>query len=283
MKKFLIKTKLLVLLSISFLGLSIFAIVAYLTVEKLKINGSLYLKIIEGKDLVADILPPPEYIIESYLTVFEMTNNDSDDKLNQYIQYFDKLQKEYYNRHEYWTKVLEPGDIRNLMLESAYNPADRFYSMVKGQLVPLLKEKRMDEAKNLVTSEIKPLYLQHRNAVDKIVELANKQNGNNETAAHRAIQKYYIFLTILFFAIVIAIIIFSYVIIISISRPLARGVEFAKSIADGNLKQEFTFSNKDEIGQLAQSLAEMANQLKQVLKIVAESSNHLEKTSLQFN
>lgn len=283
MKKFLIKTKFLILLSISLTGLTIFGIIAFLTVEKLKINGKLYLKIIEGKDLVADILPPPEYIIESYLTVFEMTNTDSNDKLNQYIQYFDKLQKEYYNRHEYWTRTLEQGDIRNYMLESAYKPADRFYSMVKTQLVPLLKEKRMDEAKNLITTEIKPLYLQHRNAVDKVVELANKQNENNESSAHHAIQVYYTFLTLLFLAIVIANIIFSYRIIISISRPLARGIDFAKSIANGNLKQEFTSGNKDEIGQLAESLSEMANQLKQVIKTVAVSSNHLEKTSIQFN
>ena len=31
-------------------------------------------QVVEGKDLVADILPPPEYIIESYLTAFELSD-----------------------------------------------------------------------------------------------------------------------------------------------------------------------------------------------------------------
>jgi methyl-accepting chemotaxis protein len=34
--------------------------------EKVKVTGPLYAEIVEAKDLVADILPPPEYIVESY-------------------------------------------------------------------------------------------------------------------------------------------------------------------------------------------------------------------------
>ena len=44
-----------------------FGMVLYSTLERIKISGPLYAEIITGKDLVADILPPPEYIIESYL------------------------------------------------------------------------------------------------------------------------------------------------------------------------------------------------------------------------
>jgi len=40
---------------------------AILTLNKLKVNRPVYQNIIQGKDLIADILPPPEYIIESYL------------------------------------------------------------------------------------------------------------------------------------------------------------------------------------------------------------------------
>ena len=34
---------------------------------QLKVNGPIYRQIVLGKDLIADILPPPEYVIESYL------------------------------------------------------------------------------------------------------------------------------------------------------------------------------------------------------------------------
>ena len=41
-------------------------------INEVKVNGPLYRQIVEGKDLIADILPPPEYIIESYLTAYEL-------------------------------------------------------------------------------------------------------------------------------------------------------------------------------------------------------------------
>ena len=42
----------------------LFAGRAFYTVASVRVGGATYDKIIEGKDLVADVLPPPEYIIE---------------------------------------------------------------------------------------------------------------------------------------------------------------------------------------------------------------------------
>ena len=36
---------------------------------QLKVNGPIYRQIVLGKDLIADILPPPEYVIEAYLGI----------------------------------------------------------------------------------------------------------------------------------------------------------------------------------------------------------------------
>ena len=44
-----------------------FSFLAYNTLMSTKINGAQYNRIIQGKDLIADILPPPEYIIEANL------------------------------------------------------------------------------------------------------------------------------------------------------------------------------------------------------------------------
>ncbi len=41
----------------------------------LKVNGPIYNEFMRGKDLIAHILPPPEYIIESYLTAFDLREN----------------------------------------------------------------------------------------------------------------------------------------------------------------------------------------------------------------
>ena len=42
------------------------------TLQTLKVNGPIYKEIVDGKDLIADILPPPLYLIESYALANEV-------------------------------------------------------------------------------------------------------------------------------------------------------------------------------------------------------------------
>ncbi|MPZ39062.1 MAG: hypothetical protein GEU95_13550 [Rhizobiales bacterium] len=49
------------------LGLLIAVAASLWATHQICVGGPTYTKIIQGKDLVADILPPPAYIIESYL------------------------------------------------------------------------------------------------------------------------------------------------------------------------------------------------------------------------
>ena len=48
------------------IGFASYGLWSFKTLNDLKVNGPLYQRIVQGKDLVADILPPPEYILESY-------------------------------------------------------------------------------------------------------------------------------------------------------------------------------------------------------------------------
>ncbi len=49
------------------MGFAVSLIASSAALQRLKIGGPAYDKIIAGKDLVADILPPPAYVIEAYL------------------------------------------------------------------------------------------------------------------------------------------------------------------------------------------------------------------------
>ena len=44
------------------------------TLNLVKVNGPFYREIVDGKDLIADILPPPNYIIESYTMAVSYTH-----------------------------------------------------------------------------------------------------------------------------------------------------------------------------------------------------------------
>ena len=61
-----------ILLSTVFVGFAVYGLVSFQTLGALKVGGPLYQHIVQNKDMVADVLPPPEYIIESYLVTLQM-------------------------------------------------------------------------------------------------------------------------------------------------------------------------------------------------------------------
>ena len=48
-------------------GLIVLVTVSWIAIETVRVGGPLYEKIVAGKDLTADILPPPLYVIDGYL------------------------------------------------------------------------------------------------------------------------------------------------------------------------------------------------------------------------
>ena len=72
LKNLKVRSQLILLGSTAIVGLILFGLMSFYAMSKIKVNGPIYKNIVQGKDLIADILPPPEYIIESYLTTLQL-------------------------------------------------------------------------------------------------------------------------------------------------------------------------------------------------------------------
>jgi signal transduction histidine kinase len=162
---------LVLILLVSGLGFSV--------LQTIKINGAEYNKIISDKDLVADVLPPPEYIIESLLVVNQLADTtDAQDSTRLRLR-LTSLEKEYNTRHVYWDKVLTDPQIRGYMLDQAYQPAQQFYSQVNGEFLPALDAGDRAEAKRLLP-QLTANYDRHRTAIDQVVKLATAEQTKRE-------------------------------------------------------------------------------------------------------
>ena len=90
------------------IGLGAVVFTGIFALSEVKVGGPLYNKLKLGNDLIADILPPPEYVIESYLEATLALNNPAE--LANRRERLKQLKKEYDERHEFWVKSdLEPG------------------------------------------------------------------------------------------------------------------------------------------------------------------------------
>lgn len=69
----------------------------------------------------------------------------------------------------------------------------------------------------------------------------------------------------------------------SISRPVAKSVEFAKKIAAGDLTAKIDIEQKDEIGNLAEAMQGMVNRLKEIVSSIMAGAENIAGASQQMS
>ena len=158
---------------------------SFKVLNNLKVNGPVYQRIVQGKDLIADILPPPEYIIESYLVSLQAIAAAPAER-KPLIDNLKSLKNDYDTRHVFWSKENLDGAIKEMLLSSADKPAQEFYQIAFAQFVPAL-EKEDSAAAAAALDEMKQRYMLHRSAINKLVELATRRNEADEANARTEI------------------------------------------------------------------------------------------------
>lgn len=117
------------------------------------------------------------------------------------------------------------------------------------------------------------------NLVQFKTEQAKQTAQNNTQIASRATT---LMLIIAFISIVLAASI-GIAISMGITAPLAKGVEYTKRLAAGDLTAQLEIDQKDEVGILARSLKDMVQKLREVVTIVKDGAENIAASSLQLS
>ncbi|MRV72802.1 methyl-accepting chemotaxis protein [Duganella sp. FT92W] len=182
-----IKTRFTILLACFALGFMIYGAWSIKLLREVRVTGPIYDRIVQSKDLVADILPPPEYIIESYLVTFQLQASSDPAEQERLMQRIQALQAEYDTRHKFWLEqALEP-ELKQAYLHDAHTPAQAFYGVVQKEFLPAIR-KQDKEAATAAMARLHGHYEQHRQAIDRVVDMANKRSATDETAARERIE-----------------------------------------------------------------------------------------------
>jgi methyl-accepting chemotaxis protein len=97
-----------------------------LTLRDVKVNGPRYKVIALGKDLQADILPPPEYILEAYALTMEIPYVEQKEHRERIIAKGQQLKDDFETRLAFWEKNMPDPEMLKLLLEEAAPPARGF-------------------------------------------------------------------------------------------------------------------------------------------------------------
>ena len=184
-----IRTRLLLTIGVCTLAFGIFAAFSWNTIDTTKINGELYQRIVQGKNLIADVLPPPEYIVEAYLVCFQMVGEADGARVKELTEKSRILREDYEKQHKYWAETLSNGALKDELIEASYRPAMLFFQKRDTELIPAVLKGDLREAREILQHEMGLLYGEHRRAVDEVVKMAGESLQREEAKAARIIER----------------------------------------------------------------------------------------------
>ncbi len=255
-----ISTRFIALIGIFILGFAVYGAWSFKTLNELKVNGPVYQQIVQSKDLIADILPPPEYIIESYLVGFQLQGASDKGEQDKLIGRMKALKGEYDARHDYWSREQLESPLRETLLTHAHGPAQAFYGIAFKDFIPAVQAQDK-EAAAAAMGRMAHEYENHRKAIDAAVQMSTKRAaGGEEQAKQKIASANWQLLAMLVLSLGAGIAV-AVLITRSISQPLQEAVRIAKVVAAGDLTTDIVVTSTDETGELMQALKDMSASL----------------------
>ncbi len=248
-------------------ALVVFAAVALTTLSSVRIGSDRYQEIYDNNVLLADVLPPPAYLVEANLVahqIVEAGRRGDTDTVDQLAGYAGDLRSQFEDRVAFWAenRVVD-GDTRALLTETGAEPARTFLDLLDNDLVPKVRAGDTDGAASTLDGAMAEAYRQHRAVVDQIVE-STLTNAAAVEADGRAASTSGQRLLMILLAVNLVFLLGGVVAIArAISRPLRTLDDCLAGIArgGGDLTTRLAEDRGDEMGRVARSFNQFVEQL----------------------
>lgn len=178
--------KLRVLVVASLVCFSLYGLYSLNTVWEVKVDGPYYRDIIRGKDLLADVMPPPAYLVEAYLCAVQMGDSEGEE-LEREIAAFARHKAAYLERQAYWERTLPEGELRTAFLRDSRAPGLRMLEAVERGLIPALRAGDKAAALRLLHGPVRRDYEEHRSRIDQVTAIAAARHKEEEARAGQAV------------------------------------------------------------------------------------------------
>ncbi len=277
--KLTIKAKLILSFSSIVLLLICFGFITFFTIEHIKIKSHYYEEIIDAKDLVADILPPPAYIIESYLYAMEAVLENDQDKAVRLLTRLNELYQGsgyYQERIDYWDEKLKDKQLREALLQDSVSQAQDFYTTALGDFSSAIRAADKNAAQEILEARLTPAYQHHREAIDKVVQLASARVIETETIVEDELTEHRTILIVVFLAILVLAAAAGFYCTRSIRLTIGDLLEVSQKMVQGDLTVRANIVSSDEMGQIGQAINKMGNSLTTGLQSVRGNASSID-------
>lgn len=227
-------------------------LVASTTINQIRFGGPIHERNQNINDLLADILPPPSYVIEPYLEVTRIRQDPS--YLEDGKARLKNLQTTFNERYQYWAKSeLEPT-LKTQLEQDARQSAERFWRETNETFLPAMA--RGDAS--VAAASYKTLsqaYFDHRTIIDRLVKDSNTQAQKLKADASTELSRAIVTMVIVALLMLGAIGFAAWYVMRRIVDPLAETANAMRTMAAGDYSVTVSGADRrDEIGTMVTSV-----------------------------
>ncbi|CAE6768758.1 methyl-accepting chemotaxis protein [Nitrospira defluvii] len=283
MDKLSIRYKLALIAGPLLVGLLVMMMTGYATISEVKVTGPVYQGIIDTKDLVADVLPPPQYLLESYLVVLQMLQESDRTALTQLVARGKQLRKEYDERHGYWIRTLAAGPMKTALVEKSYRSGVAFLDTRDQEFVPAVLAGDMTKARALAAGKLNQHYREHREAIDEVVAAAMPWQLQQEAQATTIVQSRINNIAFVSLAILCTATVVGFVVARRITSRLSTIESCFQTISTGDLRVRIPVQGEDEVARLSQATNGLLDNLESMIGRVAVVTEQLASAAVELS
>lgn len=249
--------------------LIIMGLLPFKTLKRVEVGGPIYQQIVDQKDLLADILPPPAYILETYFTALQLLDESDPTAVKEGLDKFGSLKKDFDIRTDFWTKQLADSPAKRALIEDSHKPAVEFYNTLEREFIPALQKGDIPAAKTIASGKLKTLYVEHRKGIDQVAALATQNGALLEKSANQEVHNLKV--------IMIGTLVGGLLIIGFYAWRTSRGLSqtlksMSQQLSEGSAQM---FSATGEVSASSQALAEGASEQAASLEEISSSMEEL--------
>ncbi len=266
-----LKVKFMLVLALMLTTFIIIGFIGNQSYNKVIINGDTYGEIVNNKDLVADILPPPAYLLESYQVALEMLTLKNE-PLQPLVEKGNALTEDFKKRTAHWEASLSNPKMIEILNTKVKTPGLEFIRIRDELFIPSVRSAD-SKAINSALSQLKAAYAKHRDGIDELSILAIEEAANIEATVQSKISTTKLILvSMILIAIAFTFLVLSYL-LKTITKPLNNVISIFDEIKNGKFDSEIEVTGNDELSNVLNELDGMrANLADNITKqqIIAE-------------
>ncbi|WP_022720272.1 methyl-accepting chemotaxis protein [Rhodopseudomonas sp. B29] len=220
--------------------------------SQLKVGGPLYDQLKLGNDLVADILPPPAYVVEAYLEATMAMQDPEAAALHH--ERLKQLKKDYDERQAFWRSAPLDSAIKARLIKDSDREVRQFWEVVETGLFPALSAKDPDAAM-LAYGQLTALYTAHRAIIDDIVKRTTELNAATEAATAVRVNDLNYLLWGVSAGVFVLFVVGLTAILRGVIAPITRMTEVMRRLAEGERSIAIpAITRRDEVGAMARAI-----------------------------